>query len=339
MHLEGAGFHILTVVCDKASVNQKFVRFCTQSEKEKNNDQVGYRSVNLFNKNEPIFFISDICHLIKTARNCVANSGRMKTLKDGSKKYVRLLKKNGKHILWQHFTETFKIDSQSNLRKAPKLTYAHVNITPFSAMRVKLAAQVLSSTVANVMEDVIGDCATETIKFIRLHDTFFDIFNIANLTDGRNKRKPALDPFRSINDWRFKWLEEEFLKYFNEWDEEVQNLEVPEGFEKDKMLLSKETLEGIRITVFSTIGAVKYLLKKGASFVLTAKFNQDPLEQYFGKHRAAIGAGENPTVSQYKQSVKRIKLMGSIALSANNGNCTQKKRVERRKVARKSLQY
>lgn len=40
----------------------------------------------------------------------------------------------------------------------------------------------------------------------------------------------------------------DFLGYLDEWEEEVNNSEIDEDLPRSKMLLSKETLEGLRIT-------------------------------------------------------------------------------------------
>ena len=47
------------------------------------------------------------------------------------------------------------------------------------------------------------------------------------------------------------------------------------------MFISKQTYEGIQITVYSAIYAVKFLLKEGFPYVLTERFCQDPAEEYF----------------------------------------------------------
>lgn len=44
----------------------------------------------------------------------------------------------------------------------------------------------------------------ETAKFCNMFDRFFDCLNSRNLSEGKKKRKPDLDPYRSINDSRFK---------------------------------------------------------------------------------------------------------------------------------------
>ena len=41
-----------------------------------------------------------------------------------------------------------------------------------------------------------------TQHFIRMMDQFFDCMNVSNLMNGRKKRKPTLEPYRSADDWR-----------------------------------------------------------------------------------------------------------------------------------------
>lgn len=44
---------------------------------------------------------------------------------------------------------------------------------------------------------------TETIRFVRFFDRFFDCLNVSSLSEGRHSRKPDLYPYRSPNDKRF----------------------------------------------------------------------------------------------------------------------------------------
>ena len=94
---------------------------------------------------------------------------------------------------------------------------------------------------------------------------------------------------------------------------------------KNRMMLSRETLEGLQITgrvdthththmlththththffctttVRSFVEITKYLLSEGKDlFILSERVSQDPLENYFGKQRARGGRNENPTVQQ-----------------------------------------
>ena len=65
------------------------------------------------------------------------------------------------------------------------------------------------------------------------------------------------------------------------------------------MLISRQTHDGIQITCFSVNEATKYLLKEGFQFVLTERFCQDVLEEYFGLQRSIGRRNGNPTVFQF----------------------------------------
>eukprot|EP00111_Clytia_hemisphaerica_P013058 TCONS_00038357-protein len=61
------------------------------------------------------------------------------------------------------------------------------------------------------------------------------------------------------------------------------------------MFIPYQTYEGICINVSS----VKFLLKSGAEFVLTERFGQDVLEEYFGRQRCISGFNTTPSVFQF----------------------------------------
>ena len=47
------------------------------------------------------------------------------------------------------------------------------------------------------------------------------------------------------------------------------------------MFLSWQTSEGLQISAYSVVEATKFLLNEGVEYVLTERFCQDPLEEYF----------------------------------------------------------
>ena len=67
---------------------------------------------------------------------------------------------------------------------------------------------------------------------------------------------------------------EDACQWLDEWDRYNQTL----NFELRKKFLSQQTCHGLRVTLHSTIELAQLLLDDGYSYVLTAKFNQDPLE-------------------------------------------------------------
>lgn len=44
---------------------------------------------------------------------------------------------------------------------------------------------------------------SETSKFCKMFDRFFDCMNVRSKGEGRNKRKPDLEPYQSVDDPRF----------------------------------------------------------------------------------------------------------------------------------------
>lgn len=170
---------------------------------------------------------------------------------------------NGLFILWQHITQLFYQDIDSGLKLLPRLTFDHVNITPYSAMRVSLAAQVLSSSVASVMREFSPPDTAATSELCQMMDYFFDCLNVRSPYEHERKRKPYLKPYTSVQDERFIWLQSDFLGYLRDWLQSVK--ERPGEFTKNarsKMFLSWQTYEGLQITVHSVIEATRYFYSR-----------------------------------------------------------------------------
>lgn len=73
--------------------------------------------------------------------------------------------------------------------------------------------------------------------------------------------------------------------------------------------------------VNSFVEITKYLLSyPGLKFILSERFNQDPIESHFGKHRQMKGGNDNPTVLQFNQNESALRLLGSQALAPVTGN-------------------
>ena len=159
---------VLAVTCDGASTNRKMFKmhFKLNDDQDVSRDFV-YRTKNLFFTDRYIFFIADQPHLLKTARNCLANSG--------SGTMSRYMWNNGFHLLWSHIAQMFHDDLLCGLQLFPKLTYDHIRLTSYSKMNVKLAAQVLSSTVGKTINQYGSPEFVETARFCCMMDSFFDI--------------------------------------------------------------------------------------------------------------------------------------------------------------------
>ena len=90
----------------------------------------------------------------------------------------------------------------------------------------------------------------------------------------------------------------------------------PEQFtknDKSNTFLSWQTYEGLLLTFHSFVEATKYLLLHGGvAYVLSEKFCQDTLENYFGKQRAIGGRRDNPNIRDVGYNDNTIKAQFSV---------------------------
>ena len=153
------------------------------------------------------FFFSDVPHLIKTCTNCLFNSGRGR--------FSRYMWNNGKYLLWQHIVDVYKHDLDNGLHMLQKLSADHILLNSYSVMRVKLAVQVLSDSVAVALRQVMADEASETSKLCEMMNKFFDCLNVRSLTEYKTRNKPDVKPYTDVNDERLDWLQTDFLSLSN----------------------------------------------------------------------------------------------------------------------------
>ena len=62
------------------------------------------------------------------------------------------------------------------------------------------------------------------------------------------------------------------------------------------MFISWQSYEGLQVTVHSFKEVCKFLLEQGISYILSERFCQDDLENYFGRQRAIGHRRDNPIV-------------------------------------------
>ena len=131
------------LVCDQSTTYQRAQRLLGVTVKEP------YFFVN----ERKYFFLYDPPHLIKSIRNNLHNTGFRVGLKEAT---------------WKVIVDFFTLDqqSQTGLRMAPKLSKDHIQLKPFSKMRVSLATQVLSNSVSKGIKSAIktGDIVSARSK-------------------------------------------------------------------------------------------------------------------------------------------------------------------------------
>ena len=84
------------------------------------------------------------------------------------------------------------------------------------------------------------------------------------------------------------------------------------------MFISWQSYEGLEITVFSFKEVCKFLLQQGIPYILSKRFYQDDLENYFGKQQAIGEMCDNPTVRNFGYNDNTIKSQFSVRPIAGN---------------------
>ena len=126
--------------------------------------------------------------------------------------------------------------------------------------------------------------------------------------------------------YRFEFLMK-FLEYLKSWKTSIQNR--PGNYtqnDRARMFLSWQTHEGFEITVHSTIECTKFLLQEGMEFVLTERFCQDPMEEYFGNQRKLGRRSDNPDIHQFGYNANTIRIQRSVSFQSGNTRGRKDKR-------------
>lgn len=182
-------------------------------------------------------------------------------------------------------------------------------------MKVKLAAQTLSSGVADAIEYLCqkGESSFKnseaTVYFIRQIDRIFDILN-SRIPFSKGYKSPIhAGNINTIN------------SVFNDTTDYLKTLKC----DGSPLILGgrKMFILGFILTMSSTIQIAYKLLYRSQSphkFFLTYKMSQDHLELFFGCIRAREGSNNNPNCIQFKKTLRQLLFTKNITVE--NGNCS-----------------
>jgi hypothetical protein len=188
------------------------------------------------------------------------------------------------------------------------LTFSAVKPNNMEKQKVKLAYSVVSWPVRNALIFYAETLPTKfpatkvypTVEFMDAARDFFDILNINHVKKG---------PIRSMA------------------SKKIQRLtEVSAYFESllSTGILSVETRLALLQTVSaSTLVIEKLLTANPNSFIFTARFQQDPLEEHFGLHRNHVGCAYRVTPQQFQQTERKLT---NLSVLKNNQIHTSRER-------------
>lgn len=289
---------VRSITCDGASVNISALNKLGCSIYVNNYESI----VNSFKhptQDYNVYVILDACHMLKLARNALADFKEFHT--------------NDGNIEWRYIIQLHQLQNQLTFRFKNKLNSQCINWWQ-NKMKVKYAAQTLSSSVATTIEFLKEYCpefqdSEATITFIKVIDRLFDFMNSRN-PFGKGFHTP-------INRNNINALETIMIEKISF----LFSLKTKTG---DMLCLSgrRTFICGMATTVKSIFAVAKDIFSERESFkyILTYKFSQDYLEIFFSKIRSRHGYNNNPNVLQFKYAMRQILLRNEIRGSPNS-NC------------------
>jgi len=186
-------------------------------------------------------------------------------------------------------------------------------------MNVRLAVQVLSESVSKILTEYYPAGTYATANLCHYMNRFFDCLNVQSDKECIKDRNEFCAPYTDVNDHRFMWLKNDLLQFLKSW--KMSTMSRPGDFtqsERDKMFLSHQTYTGIVISVNSIIEATQFLINSGMLYILTERFNQDFLEEYFRRHRGLGRRNDNPTLQQFGYQANTIRMQRSVHVATGN---------------------
>jgi len=209
---------------------------------------------------------------------------------------------------WQDLVTFYNLDKNKTLRLAPKLKNIHMDLPPFSPMRVCLATQTLSHTVSSGILTLVAlnkmrSKATYTAKCISFFDSLFDIFNSITYNEPKILRRPLT---KDSCHWEFLKNSDKFLN----------NLKIYNKSGKQPPCIKRWR---------ENINALELLFEKlntenSIEFLLTRILTQDYIENVFFMIRAKGGNNTTPDATKF-QSAMRMFMCNNSLTPSKEGNC------------------
>ena len=252
-----------------------------------------------------VYATLDPCHMVKLARNAMASLG---SFLDDDEQLVK----------WKFLEQLNTIQEHKGLKLANKLSNKHLHFEKHK-MNVSLAAQTLSSSVADAIEFLNVSMKWEafegsegTVTFIRTIDRLFDMLNARNPAGVGFKQ-----PLRPESRNRWEPILQTTARY-------LLNLKTNTAIKQPLSTHPRKTfIVGFVSAIKSTIEMANEMFSLQGNpfkYLLPYKYSQDHVELLFSCIRRRGGWNNNPNCAQFKHALRRMLMRNAIAAS-KNANC------------------
>ncbi|XP_012546686.2 uncharacterized protein LOC101738304 isoform X1 [Bombyx mori] len=290
-----AGYEVIATVCDQGPTNMGSLNLLKTWG---NSAEPHY----FFLDGKKVFIIYDVPHLFKSKRNNFMQGGEL--VMDNKKgKWAHLIKLEERNRISLHFK---------------KITKLHVNPRFRAKMRVKLAAQILSNTVAAILK-LQADSVENQGERPEILQTAHIVEELDQLFDCTNGPASKSDIKRNI---RQNVSKNSF--HHRRWIEFKSKIKTLHFLKSDSQLRLRNIrcVNGYLITLSSLQDIWHYLhLVKKFKYMNLRQFNQDALENLFGQIRQHCPTNRNPTCHHFTCALKSAILTRLSAPLSRGSNC------------------
>lgn len=256
-------------------------------------------------KFDDVVIFLDAAHMIKLVRNAF---GDREIFKDS----------DGNLIDFNFVKKLFVLQENEGCHMANKLRKSHIFFFK-QKMKVKLASQLLSQSVADALKFCKYNLGLEefenvdgTVKFIEMFNTGFDILNSRSIRCFENKKAICDDNIEQI------------IAFTDLMTNYIKGLKVKEKDMFVPILDSNRRTGffGFIVCLNSALSLYESLIKpKKIDHIKMYKTSQDHLELFFGSVRALGGFNNNPTSRQFQSAYKKLVVHPTNIENFNTGNC------------------
>jgi hypothetical protein len=302
--LHSKGFKVRACVSDNHSTNvSAYKKLLTVYGKGEDN-------LRIFVDDKPIYLFHDTVHIVKNIRNNLLNQKRLIFPPFTNNDLMDLpVEVTGGEISWSllHQVRERDMQCQANLRAAPKLQ-ANVLHPGNCKQNVAAALAIFDPSTIAAIRHYFPDHA-DSAGFLELVHVWWTISNSKTIFNSRNKLGNAAVEGDG---------KPQFLRNLASWLENWKNQQISNA---QKFTLTSQTNAALVRTLRCHAALIEDLLSEGQQYVLTARFQTDPIERRFGQYRQMSGGrfliSEKDIVTSEK--ILKIKTLVKKGLELDSG--------------------
>ena len=256
---------------------------------------------------EEIFILADPPHLLKNIRNALFNHGEL-IVHD---KYVAELSLGSNKVKFEHIKKLVEFQEERQLKIAPHLSKADLDIGRFGKMKVKFATHVLSRETAEALKVAVAEYPEEfpievltTAMFCSKTGAYYDQMTNRGVGLAFSKLRPEkLEEAFAKLDW--------YMGFYT-------SMTIGKKHKGGQSL--KPTQRGIIMATVSMIDLATFMLEQdGVKFLRPGMIGNDPIENF---HSCVRARNKKPSCLNFMRITKAI-CMCQCLEGSNNGSYEQ----------------